>query len=52
MAIYESYLHYAASLMSEWEQLRDEGREGELVPVLIESAEDGLLYGCTKEGEA
>ncbi len=29
-----------------------EGREGELVPVLIESAEDGLLYGCTKEGEA
>ena len=29
-----------------------EGREGELVPVLIDSAEDGLLYGCTKEGEA
>ena len=29
-----------------------EGREGELVPVLIDSAEDGLLYGYTKEGEA
>ena len=29
-----------------------EGREGELVPVLIDSAEDGLLYGRTKEGEA
>ncbi len=29
-----------------------EGREGELVPVLIDSAEDGLLYGCTEEGEA
>ena len=29
-----------------------EGREGELVRVLIDSAEDGLLYGCTEEGEA
>ena len=29
-----------------------EGREGELVPVLIDSAEDGLLYGCAEEGEA
>ena len=27
MARYESYLHYAASIRSEWEQLRDEGRD-------------------------
>ncbi len=30
---------------------KGEGREGELVPVLIDSAEDGLLYGCTEGGE-
>ena len=29
-----------------------EGREGELQCVAIDSTEDGLLYGCTKEAEA
>ena len=29
-----------------------DGREGEFARVLIDSAEDGLLYGCTEEGEA
>ena len=27
MARYESYLHYAAAIRPEWEQLRDEGRD-------------------------
>ena len=29
-----------------------EGREGEFARVFISGTEDGLLYGCTKEGEA